>query len=189
MNVSDRQTPRDPDDWFDEPEQVDPDARTRERAAAPVADWLIPGTEKGRRASPSPRTIATRRLLLVGGIALALLLIGLAVGGVFSGGSAKRANKPVTSRTAPTTTTTQATTPTPAVPSATLKLGTQGPAVKQLQRALAALGYSSGRADGVFGTSTQRELIAFQTAHHLTPDGVLGPATRAALQKALRSQG
>ena len=55
-----------------------------------------------------------------------------------------------------------------------------------LLRALSSLGYTVGTIDDVFGASTQSALIAFQTAHHLSPDGVLGPATRAALLNALR---
>jgi peptidoglycan hydrolase-like protein with peptidoglycan-binding domain len=116
-------------------------------------------------------------------IALALLLVGLALGGVFSGSGKRRANTPPTRQTAPTTT--QSSTPVPAVPASTLKLGDRGNPVKELQRALKSLGFTVGTIDGVFGQSTQQALIAFQTAHQLSPDGVLGPATRAALLNAL----
>ena len=118
------------------------------------------------------------------GIALALLLIGLALGGVFSGTGKKKANSPVTSQSASTTTQTQP--QTVPLPAATLKLGDHGNAVEQLQSALSSLGYTAGTIAGVFGASTERALVAFQTAHHLSPDGVLGPATRAALLNALR---
>jgi hypothetical protein len=196
MNAPDRQTPRDPDDWFDEPEpmpprrpsrasgQVDPDAQTREQTATPVDDWLAPEplTRKPRSARAAP--IADRRILIAVGIALALLLLGLALGGVLSGGGNKRTNTPLTRQTTPTTT--QSSTPTLLLPAATLKLGDHGNAVKELQRALRSLGSTVGTIDGVFGASTERALIAFQTAHHLSPDGVLGPATRAALRNALR---
>jgi peptidoglycan hydrolase-like protein with peptidoglycan-binding domain len=57
--------------------------------------------------------------------------------------------------------------------------------VKVLQRALAAVGFSPGSVDGDYGPSTQSALEKFQTSKGLTPDGVLGPATLAALQKAL----
>jgi Putative peptidoglycan binding domain len=196
MNAGDSEPPRDPDDWFDEPQpvpprrprrppvQADPDAQTREHPAAmPEDDWLAPEslTRKPRPARMPP--IAGRRMLAGLGIALALLLIGLALGGVFSGTGKKKANAPLTTESAPTTALTQ--TQTVALPAATLKLGDHGNAVEQLQRALSSLGYTAGTIDGVFGASTERALVAFQTAHHLSPDGVLGPATRAALLNAL----
>jgi g-D-glutamyl-meso-diaminopimelate peptidase len=42
-----------------------------------------------------------------------------------------------------------------------------------------------GTPDGVYGTATQRAVAQFQTAAHLTSDGVFGPATLAALAGAL----
>jgi hypothetical protein len=196
MDARGGQTRRDLDDWFDEPEpepprrpdraslQVDPDAPTRERTTAtPGGDWLAPEPLRRRRRSAPVRN---RRPLVLVGIALAVLLIGLALGGVFSGGSNKSANNnPPTTPTTPTTTRSQ-TPAIPLLPAATVKLGDHGNALKELQRALRSLGYTAGTIDGVFGASTQKALIAFQTAHHLTPDGVLGPATRAALLNALR---
>jgi peptidoglycan hydrolase-like protein with peptidoglycan-binding domain len=196
MNPPDRQTPRDPDDWFDEPEpmpprrpsraseQVDPDAQTREQAATPVDDWLAPEPLTRKRRPSRAGPIANRRILLALGIAVALLLVGLALGGVFSGGGNKNVRTPLTRQTAGTTT--QSSTPTLVLPTTTVKLGDHGNAVKELQRALRSLGFTVATIDGVFGASTERELIAFQTAHHLSPDGVLGPATRAALLRALR---
>jgi peptidoglycan hydrolase-like protein with peptidoglycan-binding domain len=115
---------------------------------------------------------------------LALLLIGLALGGVLSGTDEKKANAPLTTESAPTTALTQP--HTVPLPAATLKLGDHGYAIKQYQRALSSLGYTAGTIDGVFGASTERALVAFQAAHHLSPDGVLGPGTRAALLNALR---
>lgn len=195
MNAGGSDPPRDPDDWFGEaqpvpprrrrpPAQVDPDAQTREHAAMPVDDWLAPESRTGKRGPAQMPPVANRRLVVALGIALALLLIGLALGGVFSGTGKKKANAPLTTQTAPTTAATPPQTVT--LPAATLKLGDHGNAVKQLQRALGSLGHPVGTIDGVFGTSTERALVAFQTAHHLSPDGVLGPATRTALLNALR---
>jgi putative peptidoglycan binding protein len=195
MNAPDRHSRRDPDDWFDAPEpmpprlpgrastQVDANAETREQTATPVDDWLAQPVSRKRR-SAQPVRIADRRILIALGIAVALLLVGLALAGVFSGGENKRANTPLTRQTAPTTI--QPSTPTLVLPAATLKLGDHGNAVKELQRALGSLGFTVGTIDGVFGASTERAVIAFQTAHHLNPDGVLGPATRAELLNALR---
>jgi predicted chitinase len=56
-----------------------------------------------------------------------------------------------------------------------------GPQVRKLQRRLKALGYDVGSVDGVFGASTDRCLKAFQRDHGLSADGVVGPATNAAL--------
>jgi hypothetical protein len=195
MNARD-DPPRDPDDWFDEPEpvpprrprrppvQADPDAQTREHAAMPADDWLAPESLTRKRRPARMPPIASRRMLAALGIAAALLLIGLALGGVFSGTGTKKANAPLATESAPTTALTQP--QTVPLPAATLKLGDHGNAVKQLQRALSSLRYTTGTIDGVLGASTERALIAFQTAHHLSPDGVLGPATRAALLNALR---
>jgi hypothetical protein len=195
MNAGDSEPPRDPDDWFDEPQPVpprrprrspvraDPDAQTREHAAMPD-DWLAPESLTRKRWPARMPPIGSRRMLAALGIALALLLIGLALGGVFSGTGKKKANTPLTTESAPTTAQTQP--QTVPLPAATLKLADHGNAVKQLQRALSSLGYTTGTIDGIFGASTEHALVAFQTAHHLSPDGVLGPATRAALLNALR---
>lgn len=196
MNAGDNEPPRDPDDWFDEPQpvpprrprrppvQADPDAQTREHAAMPVDDWLAPESLPRKRRPARTPPIGNRRMLAALGIAFALLLIGLALGGVFSGTGNKNANAPLTTERAPTTPQSQP--QTVPLPAAKLKLGDQGNAVKQLQRALSSLGYTTGTIDGLFGASTQSALIAFQTAHHLSPDGILGPATHAALLNALR---
>lgn len=52
----------------------------------------------------------------------------------------------------------------------TLTRGDRGPAVRSLQRRLAALGFDPGPADGGFGRQTLRALQAFQ-ASHLDPRG------------------
>ena len=62
-----------------------------------------------------------------------------------------------------------------------LRSGSRGSAVIELQRRLTASGYSPGAADGVFGSLTDRAVRAFQTTRRLTPDGVVGPQTWAAL--------
>jgi peptidoglycan DL-endopeptidase CwlO len=56
-----------------------------------------------------------------------------------------------------------------------LKVGSRGPAVARVQRALGI------RADGVFGPKTKRAVRAFQKRHGLLADGVVGPRTRKAL--------
>jgi hypothetical protein len=68
-----------------------------------------------------------------------------------------------------------------AAPAAVLRFGARGDDVKQLQTALHALGLLAGPIDGVFGRGTERAVATFQRQHGLTPDGVAGPRTRAAL--------
>jgi peptidoglycan hydrolase-like protein with peptidoglycan-binding domain len=50
-------------------------------------------------------------------------------------------------------------------------------AVRALQRVLLGLGYTSGRADGMFGPRTQASLAWFQIKHGLTPTGVADATT------------
>ncbi len=71
---------------------------------------------------------------------------------------------------------------------ALLAIGMRGPEVMQLQEALSRFGYrdSHGRpltTDGDFGPHTQQAVQAYQQAHGLKADGVVGPQTLAALAK------
>lgn len=63
----------------------------------------------------------------------------------------------------------------------TLRRGSRGPAVADLQRRLAGLGYAVGPADGDFGLRTEAAVQHFQTDHDLKIDAVCGPRTWAAL--------
>jgi hypothetical protein len=197
----------DPDDWFAGPAGA---PRARSREAVPAADeatvvrrrlppagdedWL--DDDAARRAGrPNPLanlSVKRQRALAVGAAAVLLLVIGLVVSGVFSGGGKKPAT---TSTTSPGTTQSTPTQPTrPARPAATaptttLKPGDQGAQVKLLQRALVRLGYAAGTADGVYGPSTKTAVSRFQTASSLTADGVVGPQTLQAIATALQSRG
>jgi hypothetical protein len=181
------------DDWF-----VDPERATR-RAQRPAAggeepeqarewpedeDWLAGGAGRDR-ISPLAARLASPRARIGLAVALvAVLVIGLALGGVFSGG---HKSAPVASTTAPQTTTTASTTTTTttggnaALPTVALKPGDTGAQVKKLQRTLAKLGYAPGAIDGGYGPSTQKAVAAFQTAQGLAADGVFGPKTLDAL--------
>ena len=73
----------------------------------------------------------------------------------------------------------------------TLRQGDKGDAVKTLQNMLILLNYlpvfgSSGKssADGIFGPKTEEAVRAFQRDQGWEPDGVVGPATWDALEKA-----
>src|SRR5437870_656318 len=76
-------------------------------------------------------------------------------------------------------------TPTTQAPQQTLKPGDTGEQVKILQRALKALGFDPGKADGDYGPSTQAEVEKFQLSKQLAEDGIVGQQTLAALQQAL----
>ncbi len=72
-----------------------------------------------------------------------------------------------------------------AAPLLTLGAGTGGhasPAVARLQRRLRHAGFAPGPIDGRLGPRTEDAILNFQHAHHLTVDGVAGPATRRALR-------
>jgi Putative peptidoglycan binding domain len=63
----------------------------------------------------------------------------------------------------------------------TLRLGSRGSAVIDLQRRLATAGFSAGTADGIFGSRTDGAVRSFQRARGLGVDGVVGPQTWGAL--------
>jgi hypothetical protein len=65
-------------------------------------------------------------------------------------------------------------------PERLLTLGDRGPEVLTLQHLLNSLGAEVVE-DSVFGTGTRAAVTAFQGAHGLRPDGVVGPQTLAAL--------
>lgn len=62
-----------------------------------------------------------------------------------------------------------------------LRPGMSGQEVAALQRLLSGLGLDPGPVDGVFGEATEAAVRAFQAAHDLGVDGVVGTQTRAAL--------
>lgn len=183
----------DPDDWFSEPDVTE---ALRERPAATTAepaeldDWLdqtAAAPTRRRRIGGSGASIAVVAIVVVAGL-LVLLVIGLAVGGVFSSGGSKGTPPLFTISHPATTATTPATTPKgPAAPTKVLKPGDTGPQVRLLQRTLAHLGFSPGTIDGQYGPSTTAAVTSFQKAHGLTADGVCGPKTIAALKNALTS--
>ena len=73
--------------------------------------------------------------------------------------------------------------------STTLRLGSRGTAVLQLQQALNALGYDTNGADGKFGKGTEQAVKAYQQANGLTADGKAGVKTLAQLYASSSSSG
>ena len=200
--MADRDRGGEYDDWFDEPE---PPAERRRRGQRrgfvdePAADepWVIPEEaerpRRQRRREPlvlAGREVTQAQVAIVAVSAVVLLLAVLAAAGVFSSG-AKEAPPTVTASSSnppavtPAPPTSPVTTQQAAAPSTTLKPGDTGAEVTKLQKALAALGYSPGKADGSYGPATKQAVTSFQTAKGLTADGVVGPKTLAALRQAL----
>jgi hypothetical protein len=67
-----------------------------------------------------------------------------------------------------------------------LRSGDRGEGVRTLQVRLRDLGYWLGNPDGVFGEGTLHAVVALQKAAGLGRDGVVGPATQAALDAGTR---
>jgi hypothetical protein len=184
------------DDWFDEPEPLTETQSGANRGVyEPVEEvWVLPEDEAADDRGPRGEiaignwTLTTTQAAIIAVSVLALVLAILAATGAFNGN--KAAVPPVTTPPAPPTTVTvtnptTSTTPTAQAPQQTLKPGDTGEQVKVLQRALTALHFSPGKADGDYGPTTQAEVEKFQLSKGLAEDGVVGPQTLAALQQAL----
>jgi peptidoglycan hydrolase-like protein with peptidoglycan-binding domain len=191
---------RDPgyDDWFDEPE---PPTQGSNRAARGISDggdevWVLP--EEPERGGGGRREIViggwaltTTQAAILAAALLAVIFAILAAFGVFSGGNGNPAGARLTTPTnPPPTVSASVTTPTVTAhsakaPTSQLKPGDTGTQVKTLQKALNALGYSSGKPDGFYGPATKDAVEKFQQKQKLDVDGVVGPNTLTALQQAL----
>jgi hypothetical protein len=171
---------QDPDDWFAESDWAG------DQSSPALRDDVQPFE---RRRPLADFTVTVRALLVAAAVlVLGVVLIALAVAGVFSGSSRQQSTSPPpathTTPTATTPTTTAAPPPRIVVPASTLKPGDTGAQVKRLQRALAQLGYKPGAVDGDYGPSTVEAVKQFQQASKLTADGIVGPATLRALRRA-----
>ena len=78
----------------------------------------------------------------------------------------------------------------PVVPAwQTLRKGSKGEAVRELQTVLLKLGYDLGPCgvDGDFGKATEAAIRSFQSDHRLAVDGVAGKNTWAELEKSVNA--
>lgn len=71
----------------------------------------------------------------------------------------------------------------------TLRLGSRGSAVVDLQNRLRAAGFNPGPSDGIFGNGTLAAVKAFQRSRGLSADGVVGPNTWGKLNTSAPSSG
>jgi lipoprotein-anchoring transpeptidase ErfK/SrfK len=144
--------------------------------------------------SVARRTGSARLGLVAAGLVAAVILAACEGAGASRAVSTGPTAAPATTAptTAPTTTPTTAppttTKPKPAKPQqpaepAKLRSGSEGQAVKLLQRRLAELGYQVHESDGRFGPETHHAVVAFQKVNRLDRDGVVGPITRKALER------
>ncbi len=63
----------------------------------------------------------------------------------------------------------------------TVRRGSRGTAVADLQRRLVAAGFNAGSVDGIFGSNSDAAVRAFQQSRGLSVDGIAGPMTWVAL--------
>jgi hypothetical protein len=180
-------------DWVEDPSgqrlPYRPSGEHRHESAAP--------DDEERALIQRRRAIAALVALVVVGLAIAIPVIAFGGGG---GGSPVVSDTQTTNATPPPATTTPASTKPPTThPSTTtqtfklpagetLKLGSTGSTVTELQHALTTLGYDPGKADGSFGPTTQAAVQKFQTDKGLPADGVVGPKTATAINEALAAK-
>lgn len=69
-----------------------------------------------------------------------------------------------------------------------MRYGSKGDDVKELQIMLNALGVDSGNADGIFGSATQAAVIRFQQLYGLTADGIAGAKTMEKLRALMQRE-
>jgi D-glucuronyl C5-epimerase C-terminus/Putative peptidoglycan binding domain len=167
--------------WWDEPA---PEPRRPPRPRRPP-----PRTLAGDLAGLRRRVSAESQGPLLLGAAIGLLLLmalAYVVLGRDGGPSAPVQEAEPPPLTAPTPAAAAAV---PVAPSdRSLRSGDRGVAVRDLQHALAALGYSTAVADGAFGEGTAAAVAAFQADNSLLPDGIAGSSTAAQLRKVIAGQ-
>jgi len=185
------------DDWFDDPEPPTVESGRGNRPSYDIPSeteedvWVLPEDEqrRGRRSVGrgdiviGGRSLTTTQVAILAVAGLAVLIAILAAAGVFDGSNAGSLQTITNTTTTNHTTTTTPTTPTVTPPTQTLtENDTNQAQVKLLQKELIYLGFLTGKADGVYGPGTKAAVEQFQSSRQLTPDGVVGPATLAALR-------
>ena len=196
-------------------ERSTPESHTERGSLAVSSAQALPvaTTEARRAVVKRRRALAALVLLLLIGLAPAaavLLLRDGAEAPVTTAPESPVVATPTPTETDPVQTTTPSTTPTettPAAPGADaptytlpegtklqrgesvgesdLTVSTDPELIAELQRALTTAGFDAGTPDGTFGQNTEEAVVAFQQANGLSPDGIVGPETAAALSRAV----
>ena len=195
--MSDREPPG-YDDWFDEPEPptleqgrggrqaYDSPSMTEEDVWTLPEDETRPSRRRSQRGGSGMGGLTTTQIAIIAIAGLVVLIALIAAFGGFGGSTpATTPTVPTTNQTLPTTLTTPTTSTVVAPTQTPIQEGDTGPQVKLLQKALISLGYMTPPADGNFGPTTQSAVESFQSANGLSPDGVVGKQTLAALKQAL----
>jgi hypothetical protein len=191
------------DDWFVEPD-VGPSAgheepRERRTSDPEPREGAHPGSPRPRGAEGLGGERSGK--LVAAAVTGAILFIGGALVGTLAARALSGSDETTTStltRTTTVTTTSPTTTPTTTTPTTSspaalpqgvvLRRGDEGGDVSEVQAALVELGYSASSVDGKFGPATAQAVQVFQQSSGLKQDGVVGPATLAALSAALNGQ-
>ena len=200
------------DDWFVEPDvgrsAGHEELRERRTSDPEPREWAHPGPPKprgaeglgGERSGKLVAAAVIGAILFIGGA-----LVGTLAARALSGGDetttstlTRTTTVTTTSPTTTVTTTSPTTTPTTTTPTTSspaalpqgvvLRRGDEGGDVSEVQAALVELGYSASSVDGKFGPATAQAVREFQQSSGLKQDGVVGPATLAALSAALNGQ-
>lgn len=67
-------------------------------------------------------------------------------------------------------------------PGAMIGMGSRGESVRAAQSFLTRQGFYTGPINGIFDNQTRSGVIRFQNSKKITPTGIIGPTTRAAMQ-------
>jgi hypothetical protein len=185
------------DDWFDEPE---PPTLEQGRGGRQPYDspsmteedvWTLPEDETRRTRRPQRRGssgmggLTTTQIAIIAIAGLVILIAILEWAGAFSSSTPATTPSVPTQSTLQTTTNTFTTSTVVAPTKSPLQEGDTGPQVVLLQKALISLDYMTPPADGDFGPTTKSAVESFQSSSGLSPDGVVGKQTLAALKQAL----
>jgi hypothetical protein len=186
-------------DWSTDPRphEGEPEWPQQPERARPAGLVRAPSVHDG---AASEAVLRRRRLLAIGAVAAAIVIAIIVAVVAANGGSGGSPDTTVATAVTPQTpegTSTEAATTTSASAPATVTVpasgpisaGDSGPAVETLQQALKQLGLYKGAVDGDFGQGTTDAVIAFQNAHNLKPDGIVGLETATAINDALAASG